>query len=332
MKTVNWGIIGVGNVAELKSGPAFNKIPGSRLVAVMRRNAGKAEDYAHRHHVPRWYSSADDLLNDPEVNAVYIATPPDTHAEYAIRAMRAGKPVYVEKPMAINYRQCLQMLEVSRETAMPLFVAYYRRTLPAFVKVKELLDAGEIGKSLTFNIRLYREATERSQKPEEMSWHVNPAIGGAGHFFDLASHQLDYLDFLFGKITEAKGIAVNRAKIYPAEDTVSGTFAFENGVTGTGNWCFVAHKSCVADIFEIVGDGGMIALSFFNHGEVVVQNRAGIQKFRFRNPENIQYNLIRQVVESLQNNTPCISTGETAARTSTVLDEIVKSYYINHSI
>lgn len=332
MKAINWGIIGVGNVTELKSGPAFNKVPGSRLVAVMRRDAEKAEDYARRHHVPRWYSNADELLKDPEINAVYIATPPDTHAQYAIRAMHAGKPVYVEKPMAINYRQCLEMLEVSHQTKIPLFVAYYRRTLPAFVKVKELLDAGEIGKPLTFNIRLYRQAEERNQKPEEMSWHVNPKIGGAGHFFDLASHQLDYLNFLFGKFTDVKGIAVNRAEIYPAEDTVTGTFAFENGVIGTGNWCFVAHESCVSDIFEIIGDQGVITLSFFNHGHVTIQNRIAIQKFSFQNPENIQYNLIKQVVESLQNNTPCISTGETAAQTNAVLDEIVKSYYIKEQI
>ncbi|MCL1821468.1 MAG: Gfo/Idh/MocA family oxidoreductase [Prolixibacteraceae bacterium] len=332
MKTINWGIIGVGNVTEMKSGPAFNKVPGSRLVAVMRRDASKAEDYARRHNVPRWYDDADDLLNDKEVDAVYVATPPDKHAEYAIRAMRASKPVYVEKPMAMNHRQCMEMLDVSRDTGMPMFVAYYRRTLPAFVKVKELLEAGEIGKPLTFNIRLYREAAERNMKPREMSWHVNPQIGGGGRFFDLASHQIDYLNFLFGKIADVKGFAANGAALYPAEDTVSGIFNFESGVTGTGSWCFAAHKSCVVDTFEIIGDEGMITLSFFIHGEVVMQNRTGIRKFRFQNPENIQFYLIRQVVEALQNNTPCVSTGETAAQTSAILDEMVKNYYQNQHI
>lgn len=331
MSHINWGIIGVGNVTELKSGPAFSKVPGSSLVAVMRRTAAKAEDYARRHNVPRWYTDADALISDPEVNAVYVATPPHKHAEYAIRAMQAGKPVYVEKPMALNFRECREMLKVSQQTGMPLFVAYYRRTLPAFLKVRELLNDGQIGQPLTVNIRLYREAREKNLKPEEMSWHVYPEFGGAGHFFDLASHQFDYLDFLFGPISEVKGIAVNQSGLYPAEDTVTGTFSFENGVTGTGSWCFTAHAAAVEDVIEIIGDGGTIRLSSFTHGEVVMHNHEGVHKFRFQNPENIQYNLIRQVVEALNGKEECVSTGETAARTSAVLDEMVKNYYSGNS-
>ena len=116
MDHVNWGIIGCGNVTEKKSGPAFNKIEGSRLVAVMRRDASKAEDYARRHGVPKFYSDATLLINDPDVNAVYIATPPDTHAKYAIETMRAGKPAYVEKPMARTIAECEEMIRVSEET------------------------------------------------------------------------------------------------------------------------------------------------------------------------------------------------------------------------
>lgn len=327
MKEVRWGIIGVGNVTELKSGPAFSRAPGSCLVAVMRRTAAKAEDYARRHNVPTWYTDADALIQDPEVTAVYVATPPYKHAQYAIRAMQTGKPVYVEKPMAMNYRECREMLEVSEKTGVPLFVAYYRRTLPAFLKVKELIDTGQIGNPLTVNIRLYREARERNLKPEEMSWHVYPEFGGAGHFFDLASHQFDYLDFLFGPVTEAKGIAVNQAGLYPAEDTVTGTFSFENGTIGNGNWCFAAHKSAVTDVIEIIGDGGTITFSTFLHGKVVMQNHEGIHSYRFQNPENIQYNLISQVVNAILEKSPCVSTGETAARTCAVLDEMVKNYY-----
>jgi predicted dehydrogenase len=333
MNPIRWGIIGVGNVTELKSGPAFSKVPGSSLVAVMRRSAVKAEDYARRHNVPRWYTDADALISDPDVTAVYVATPPYKHAEYAIRAMQAGKPVYVEKPMAMNYRECREMLRVSKETGMPVYVAYYRRTLPAFLKVKELVDDHLIGNPLTVNIRLYREARERNLKPEEMSWHVYPEFGGAGHFFDLASHQFDFLDFLFGPIAEVKGIAVNQAGLYPAEDTVTGTFMFENGVIGTGSWCFVAPESSVSDTIEIIGDQGSITFSTFNHGEVVLQNNEGIHKFRFQNPENIQHLLIQQVTEALTGNSDCVSTGETAARTNAVLDEMVKNYYsVNKNI
>jgi predicted dehydrogenase len=219
LETVNWGIIGVGDVTEVKSGPAFYKSEHSSLVAVMRRNADKAADYARRHGVQKWYSNASELINDPRVDAVYIATPPDSHAAYAIEAMRAGKPVYVEKPMARNSAECQKMLEVSEQTGMPIWVAYYRRSLPAFLRAKELIESGEIGKPLMVVIKLHKQAAERCLAKEDMNWRVNSDIAGAGHFFDLASHQFDYLDFVFGRVTEVEGKAVNLGGLYAVEDT-----------------------------------------------------------------------------------------------------------------
>ena len=215
MQKINWGIIGCGNVTELKSGPAFSKTDHSRLVAVMRRDGQKAADYARRHGVAKWYSDAAQLINDPEVNAVYVATPPDTHAAYAIAAMKAGKPVYVEKPMARNHQECKEMLRVSEETGMPLFVAYYRRSLPAFLKVKELVEDGVIGKPLTVNIRLHMAFGEKDQFADKQTWHIDPNIAGAGYFYDLASHQFDFLDFLFGPVTEVTGYRQEFSRILP---------------------------------------------------------------------------------------------------------------------
>lgn len=324
---IRWGMIGAGSVTELKSAPAFGKVPHSQLVAVMRRDGARAEDYARRHGVPKWTTSAEALIADPEVNAIYVATPPSTHASYVIQAMQAGKAVYVEKPMALHYGECLDMLRVSHETGMPLYVAYYRRTLPAFLKVKELIEAGAIGQVLTVGIKLFKQSRERHLKPEEMSWHVNPAIAGAGYFYDLASHQFDYLDFLFGPVTLIKGLAVNRAGLYAAEDTVSAIFSFASGVTGCGHWCFVADKSGEEDLIDITGDQGRITLSSFRHGEVIMENREGTHKFRFVNPENIQFHLISQVVAALRGEGHCVSTGESAARTSRILEETVREYY-----
>ena len=324
---IRWGIIGVGDVTEVKSGPAFYKLDHSELVAVMRRNAEKAADYAQRHGIKKWYSNASELINDPEVDAVYIATPPDSHANYAIEAMNAGKPVYVEKPMARHYSECLEMLKVSEQTGVPLWVAYYRRTLPAYLKAKELVETGAIGKPLMVNIKLYKEAAERKQKPEEMHWHVFPEIAGAGHFFDLASHQFDYLDFVFGKITEAKGAAANIAGLYPAEDTVSASWKHESGVIGSGTWSFVVDKNSVEDIIQIVGESGKISMPCFSHGTLALTNGNGTETFEFDNPEHISQNLVEQVVNELRGNEKCVSTGESAARTSWVLDVIVKDYY-----
>ena len=324
---IKWGIIGCGNVTELKSGPAFNKVEDSKLVAVMRRNTDLAQDYAQRHNVSKFYSDASELINDSEVNAVYIATPPNSHALYAIEAMKAGKPVYVEKPMARNYAECLEMIRVSEETGMPLHVAYYRRTLPAFLKVKELVDNGSIGKPLTVNIKLYKVFGERDKFPDKQSWHVNPEIAGAGHFYDLASHQFDFLDFVFGPVTKVNGVARNIVGYYKAEDTVSAAFSFESDVVGSGSWCFVVDEKSEEDSIELHGTNGKIKFSCFDLGNVELTTKEGTQKFSFTNPENISFLLVQQLVGALQGKNDCVSTMYSAARTNYVLEEIVKSYY-----
>lgn len=327
LKEVNWGIIGCGNVTELKSGPAFNKVAHSHLYAVMRRDAAKAADYAHRHGVPVWYSDAEQLINDPQINAIYVATPPDTHASYAIKAMRAGKPVYVEKPMARTYEECLEMIRVAEETGMPLFVAYYRRTLPVFLKVKEMVNEGIIGTPLTVNIRLHKSSGEKDQFKERQTWHTNPDIAGGGYFYDLASHQFDYLDFVFGPVIEVKGMAQNRAGYYPAEDTVTAAFSFESGVTGTGSWSFVVAKGNEEDIIEITGTKGKIVFSCFQHGDVKLTTPQGTVNLSFQNPENISHYLIETVVKELRGEGKCPNTGYSASRTNKVLEEIVRGYY-----
>ena len=318
--TINWGIIGVGDVTEKKSGPAFYKTEHSNLVAVMRRNATKAMDYAKRHKVTKWYSNASELINDPEVDIVYVATPPNSHAQYAIEVMRAGKPVYVEKPMAKTFSECEDMLKVSKETGMPIWVAYYRRALPAFLKAKELIVNGFIGKPLMVNIRLFKKAAELNQKPEEMNWRIFPEISGAGHFYDLASHQFDYLDFIFGKVTEVNGQAANMSGLYPAEDTVSGTWKHESGVMGNGSWCFVVNENSEKDEINIIGEKGEISLPCFSHGNLLLTTKEGTKEMEFTNPEHISQNLVREVVNEIRGQGKCSSTGITAARTSWVLE------------
>jgi predicted dehydrogenase len=323
---INWGIIGCGNVTEVKSGPAFSKVPGSSLVAVMRRNTDLARDYAARHNVPRFYNAADDLINDPEVNAVYVATPPGSHAEYAIKVLKAGKPVYVEKPMALNYNECREILNASEKYGMPVFVAYYRRTLPGFLKVKEFIDNGLIGKVRYVQLNLIFPASE-DEKAGKLSWRVDPALSGGGHLFDLASHQLDWLDFVFGPVKSVKSVAVNQGGLYKPEDLVSATFTFDEGVTCSGLWCFSAAPIGRTDTIEIMGDRGRITFSSFSFENIVLTNSMGSREFVNERPEHVQYFLIEQVVNHLSGKGTVVSTGETAARTSRVLDEMVAEYY-----
>ncbi len=323
---INWGIIGCGKVTELKSGPAFNKVADSRLLAVMRRNAKLAEDYATRHNVPRFYTAAEDLINDKDLNAVYIATPPAYHAEYAVRVLEAGKPVYIEKPMALNYGECVRINDAAKKYNLPVFVAYYRRTLPGFLKIKELVDAGEIGKPRFVNFQICNYPSE-DEKAGKLPWRVIPEISGAGHFFDLGSHQLDYLDFIFGPVQKVTSLAVNQANLYSAEDFVSVNLLFNNNIVGTGIWCFSVSREGNRDYFEIVGDKGILKTSTFTYEPIVLINSKGRQEFENERPENIQFYLIEQIVKALSGKGDVVSTGISAARTSRVMDEVVREYY-----
>jgi len=323
---INWGIIGCGKVTEFKSGPAFNKVTDSRLVAVMRRNAELAEDYAKRHNVPKFYSNADDLINDSEIDAIYIATPPVYHSEYAIKALKAGKPVYIEKPMALNYRECVRINKTAEKYKLPVFVAFYRRTLPGFLKIKNLIERGEIGKPRFVNFQIFNFPSD-DEKAGRLPWRVKPEISGAGHFFDLASHQLDYLDFVFGPVLKVSSIAVNQAHFYKAEDFVSASFLFRDNMVGTGIWSFSVSHEGNRDSFEIVGEKGIIKTSTFTYEPIVLLNGNGRQEFINERPENIQYYLIEQIVKALSGKGNVVSTGASAARTSRVMDEVVKEYY-----
>ena len=324
MKTIRWGIIGCGNVTEVKSGPGFQKANDSQLVAVMRRNGALAKDYAERHGVPKWYDDANALINDPDVDAVYIATPPSSHKEHTLAVARAGKPVYVEKPMARSYAECVEMIEVCRSAGSPLFVAYYRRALPRFLKVKALIESGAIGEPRLVTVTLYQKPAPDELDPRTLPWRVVPEIAGGGKFLDLASHTLDLLAYYFGPIQSVHGMASNQGKLYRAEDIVTGTFVFESGAHGVGSWCFTAF--CDYDMNEIVGTRGKIAFSSFGVEPIVLTTAGGETEFAIAHPPHVHQPLIQTVVDELNGVGQCPSTGVTGARTSWVMDEMLKEY------
>ncbi len=328
LEAVRWGIIGCGNVTERKSGPAFAKVPRSNLVAVMRRDAHLAEDYAQRHRVPRWYSQADALIADPDVNAVYIATPPNLHKPYAVQCAEAGKAVYVEKPMALDAHECSEMIAACRANGVPLFVAYYRRCLPRFLKVRELLvDARAIGEPRVVRCALYRPLDAASLEAGQIPWRFQPAIAGGGLFVDLASHTLNLLDFLLGDIVSVRGHASSQARAYPAEDTVSMSWLFENGVHGSGIWSFAADAR--HDEVEIVGSAGRLRFATFGEGDIVLE-RPGepARHYAVKNPEHIQQPLIERIVRVLTGAEPQPPELDPrhAARTSWVMDQVLAEY------
>lgn len=322
-ETINWGIIGVGDVCEVKSAPAMNKIPGSRIEIVMRRNAVKVEDYAKRHDIDRWTTDADAVINDPKVNAIYIATPPNSHKEYALKAAAAGKPAYVEKPMARTYEECKDMLTAFEQADIPLYIAYYRRTLPNFLFVKELLEKETIGEIRMVNMEMVKPLQPDLIANSDENWRINPAISGGGYFYDLASHQMDLMDFLFGPISQVQGFGRNQAGQYTANDLVVSSFKFENGILGTGSWCFNAGESGHTEMTHIIGSKGKIRFPTFGNPWVEVEMDSGEKdKSQFQMPQHIQQPLIETVVADLLGKGSCPSTGKSAMRSNYVLEQM----------
>jgi predicted dehydrogenase len=315
---IRWGIIGCGDVTEVKSGPGFQKAAGSSLVAVMRRDVAKAEDYARRHGVPTVHRSADDLISDPQVDAVYIATPPSSHCDLALRAAAARKPCLVEKPMAMTHAECERMVEAFRACGVPLWVAYYRRALPRFLLVRELLRTGAIGRLTSVHVEV---AEPLAKGAKASNWRLDPAVSGGGLFFDLGSHSLDLIDFLAGQIAQVSGFAANTGGAYQPEDVTVAAFLLESHVAGTGVWNFNADVA--RDHIRFVGSDGHLITPIFADADVVVRRADGDAVHDVRNPPHVHQPLIQTIVDELHGQGRCESTGVSAARTSWVMDRCV---------
>ena len=327
MKKINWGIIGCGDVTELKSGPAFNKVDNSALVAVMRRDSAKAADYARRHHVPHWYDDARQLINDPEVNAIYIATPPSSHEAYTVAALEAGKPVYVEKPMAGSYSAACKMVEVASAKKLPLTVAHYRRQQPRFKKIKQLINDQAIGKILLARLELTKPPlTQNEMDDPSVGWRINPAIAGGGLFHDLGTHQLDLMYYFFGPVQKTAGIAINQGGSYDADDMVTGNILFENEVVFSGTWCFNAAPELIKDQVEIIGTKGKISFSVFSEHTITVTAKGEATTLAFDPLQHVQQPMIEATVQYFAGNgaNPC--TGEEGAEVMRLMEVITSRH------
>lgn len=323
MKHISWGFIGCGEVTEKKSGPAFNDVEGSHIEAVFARHEEHARSYAERHHIKKWYTDPQELIDDPEINAIYVATPPSSHATFAIMAMKAGKPVYVEKPLAASYDDCIRINRISEQTGVPCYVAYYRRYLPYFQRVKEIIQSGAIGKILTFQLRFSCPPRPCDYDIKNQPWRLNADVAGGGYFYDMAPHQLDLLQDFFGVITRAHGYCANRAGLYSVEDTVNAVFEFQNGLNGSGLWCFAGHESALEDRIEIIGSEGMVCFSVFSFDPIHLHVNGGVQTIEVENPPYVQLPIIRHVIQSLQGFGICSSTNISATPTNWVMDRIL---------
>jgi 1,5-anhydro-D-fructose reductase (1,5-anhydro-D-mannitol-forming) len=317
---IRWGIFGCGDVTEVKSGPAYQQTDGFELVAVMRRDEAKAKDYANRHEISKVYTDANALIADPDVDAVYIATPPDSHAHYALEVAAAGKPCCIEKPMAPTHKECLSICAAFEARNSPLFVAYYRRTLPRFTQIKTWLDEGEIGAVRHVNWQLSKPPSAEDLS-KEYNWRTDIHIAAGGYFDDLASHGLDLIAFYLGNFKDVAGFATNQQGLYSAKDALAASWIHESGVTGTGNWNF--GSALHQDQVEILGSKGTIEFAVFDDLPIRLTTENGTEALTIEHPRHVQQYHVEAMRDALLKNGSHPSSGKTAAHTAWVMDQIL---------
>jgi predicted dehydrogenase len=334
MKTIRWGMIGCGEVARQKSGPALYRASNSKLVAVADRNLDRAEQFAREHDVARFDDDADAIIRAPDVDVVYVATMTESHRDFVRRCAAAGKAVLTEKPMAMSHAECLAMIAACREANVPLWVAFYRRALPRFVKVRDLVRDGAIGDVRMVVTRHF----QRIPSPEEMrgpfwGWRLDPKRSGGGIFFEAVGHTLDILDFIVGPIESSRAFADNQAHAYPPEDVVTASFRYANGAYGSGAWCFSAD--CDDEHNEIVGSKGRITFSTFpplsppaGRPPVPIRLMRGdrVEEFAIGDPPYVHQPLVQTIVDEMNGQGRCPSSGESAARTARVIDDCLGEF------
>jgi predicted dehydrogenase len=319
-KIINWGIIGVGDVCEKKSGPAYQKTDGFHLKAVMRRDFDKAKDFAKRHGVETYSDNAKEVINNPEIDAIYIATPPNNHLEYALQVAEAGKICCVEKPMAVTYEECKKMYSTFEEKNIPLFIAYYRRSLPRFEQVKKWIDQKEIG-----DIKHIHWALSKPANAIDLSgnynWRTDKDIALGGYFDDLASHGLDYFHYILGEVESVSGQSTNQQHLYSAKDALSASWIHKNGVMGSAFWNFGTWKR--EDQVEIIGSKGSIIFSVFDENPIQLITPKETISLTIEHPKNIQLYHVENMKKHLDGTKQHPSTGKTALHTAWIMDKIL---------
>jgi predicted dehydrogenase len=315
MNIITWGMIGCGDVTEVKNGPGLYLANQSRLKGITNRTHEKAQNWVKRHGHGIVYPSIEELLADEEIDIVYIAVTPDKHMEYAIMCAKAGKHCLIEKPLAMNYEEGLAIQEAFEQAGKKAFVAFYRRGMNRFVKIKELLSDNTIGEVLGANVTRYVAPMK-----DKTQWRANPAISGGNEFTETDIHILDYLVFLFGNIKEHSIMKTQ----HPDSGEISSVccnLKFASGILVSGNWNYQCEYT--KDCIEIVGTKGFLIFDFFhNEKPIVVSTANGTTDYVVEDSRSVGLNLEQQIVNELLGLEKCSATVHEALKTLRISGEI----------
>lgn len=310
---LGWGIVGCGDVVEKKSGPSILHAGGSRIVAVMRRNAALARPFADAHAIGLCTDDAQAVIDHPAVDIVYVATPPASHKQYVLAAARARKHVLVEKPMGLSAAEDQEMIDACRSAGVQLFVAYYRRFHPHVLKMKELIDGGRIGRPITAQIDFAQPSAPGS------GWRVQPEISGGGLFVDVVSHRIDLMVYLLGAPAETRGLTIQCDSDSRVEQAASIAVRFSGGVLCSVSGDFAAARS--ADRFVIAGTEGIIESPRLDgHSFHLLCAGQAQEQFTFQPLAAPHLGLVRHIERVLAGQEANASSGEQGLLTDRILD------------
>lgn len=315
MKEIKWGIIGCGDVTEVKSGPAFSKIDGSSLYMVMRRNEEKLKGYAERHGVAKYSTDYMDLLNDAEIDAIYIATPPNMHCFYTLEAAKHKKDIYVEKPMATSVEDCQKMIDACRGNGVRLYTAFYRRGHDKFKAIRKIVDEAKIGNTMSFN---YLYTCRPPVHNPERAWLMDSEIAGEGLLYDIGSHMIDIMQFIFGEFESAYGTSHKQNDNPGISDSVSGVIKFKSGVQGSIQLSFNGSED--RDELTIVGERGEVRFAIMPYGGIYIKKDGQEKYLEFEPMEHVQMPYIQEVIDDIRGNGNIEHQGIYGMRTQEVLE------------
>lgn len=316
MTTIKWGIIGCGNVAEHKGGPALYQASNSELVAVMRRNKQLATEFAQRHGAQRYYTTVEEILADEEINAVYIATPPYVHAEQTIAATQAGKHVLCEKPMAMNVAECRDMIAACQDNGVQLMIAYYRRFWPVAQKMKQLIAAGAVGEPTM--ARAHCAYLWHPPENGSTPWRLQRKIAGGGFLWDIGAHRLDLLLQMMGEVESVGALVAAVHFDIEVDDASSLVMQFANGAQGVG--MFYWNVGANIDELEVAGPGGRLLATNLGAGDLRLIQGDKTEDFHLPPPRPTHLPLVEHYVGCLISGEPNALPGEEGLKTTTIIE------------
>jgi len=311
---VGWGVLGCGDITDKRGAPAIHAQPHSRLVHIQSRTGTRAEDFARRHGAARWTTRREELLADPEVDAVYVATEHHRHAEDVVAAAEAGKHVLCEKPMANSVADCRRMIDACRAHGVALQVAYYRRYYPKLVRMKELLDAGAVGEPVSAQIHLSSRLDPARVSPS--NWRLNAELSGGGALVDTGSHRLDLLLWLLGEPDRVAAFAECRELPMEAPDMETLLIRMASGVHVSSHH---GYRSPSDDRFEITGTRGVLSATPVDGPGLRLTGDGREEHWELPKHANVHFPLFDDFVTRLAAGQPPRFTGEDGMQASRII-------------